>query len=276
MLTLIESISLAGDRAKQNDDACGYLGVRAWVIDGATDLHDAPLTGWATDASWLAHMSNAQFHGFEAQDLRETIRTVSAVAAQAFENARQERAFERWQSPIASVLMIEETSSGVDGVDLGDCRIFSLDADGAVQAAGDTPGRSEAESQLASQQQDADRPLLRRTATIERLRMLRAGINRPGAEWTFGLDPTCADHARSWALALKRPAHLLLMTDGFSAMVDRYRGYDAASFMRAALNLGLQELGRELRAIESADAGGALHPRFKRSDDATALLLRLE
>jgi hypothetical protein len=39
--------------------------------------------------------------------------------------------------------------------------------------------------------------------------------------------------------------------------------------------VGLQELGRELRAVEAADAHGARHPRFKTSDDATALLLRL-
>jgi hypothetical protein len=30
-----------------------------------------------------------------------------------------------------------------------------------------------------------------------------------------------------------------------------------------------------LRAIETADASGSLHPRFKQSDDATAILLRL-
>ena len=34
-------------------------------------------------------------------------------------------------------------------------------------------------------------------------------------------------------------------------------------------------VGRELRAIEAADAGGSRHPRFKQSDDATAVLLRL-
>jgi hypothetical protein len=68
---------------------------------------------------------------------------------------------------------------------------------------------------------------------------------------------------------------VLLCTDGFSALVDRYDAYDAAGLVKAALDKGLQELGRELRAIETADAGGAKHPRFKPSDDATAMLLRL-
>ena len=65
------------------------------------------------------------------------------------------------------------------------------------------------------------------------------------------------------------------MTDGFSALTDRYGAYDAPGLVRAALDKGLQELGRELRAIETADAAGARHPRFKPSDDATALLMRL-
>jgi hypothetical protein len=34
-------------------------------------------------------------------------------------------------------------------------------------------------------------------------------------------------------------------------------------------------LGEELRAIEAGDSGGDKFPRFKKSDDATALLLRL-
>jgi hypothetical protein len=65
------------------------------------------------------------------------------------------------------------------------------------------------------------------------------------------------------------------MTDGFSALVDRYRAYDAAGLVRTAVDKGLHELGRELRAIETEDAGGAKHPRFKASDDATAVLMRL-
>ena len=46
------------------------------------------------------------------------------------------------------------------------------------------------------------------------------------------------------------------------------------SFPKAA-HEGLAALGEELRAIEAGDAGGDRRPRFKKSDDATALLLRV-
>lgn len=275
MLTFVESISLAGDRAKQNDDASGFLGARAWVLDGATDLHASPLTGWKSDASWMAHFANAQLHGLEGEDPRTAIRMISTVASQAFANLIGDSTYERWQSPISSLLMIEETDVGVAGIDLGDSRAFALDADGVGHVAGGPETGREAETNAAAQQTDAHKPLLERTATIEMLRRSRASLNQIGAHWTFGIDPNCADHARAWSFKLARPAHVLLMTDGFAALTDQYGAYDAAGLVRAAVDKGLQELGRKLRAIEVQDSSGVLHPRFKKSDDATALLLRL-
>jgi len=276
MLTFVEAISLAGDRAKQNDDAMGLAGGRAWVLDGATDLHGAPLTGWASDASWIAHFANAAFHaGDAATDMRDAIRTASAQAGEAFAIVSEGMSYEKWQSPISSLLMVEETSDGIRGLDLGDSRVFALGADGAVHVAGGVVGGRDAEAEAAAKQTDADKPLLQRTATIEMLRRNRARLNSPGSQWTFGIDPTCADHARAWTFDLARPALVLLMTDGFAVLADQYGAYTPEGLVRALMKKGLQELGRELRAIEAADAGSAKHPRFKASDDATALLLRL-
>lgn len=68
---------------------------------------------------------------------------------------------------------------------------------------------------------------------------------------------------------------LLLMTDGFAALVDSYGAYDAASLMEAVWAHGLAALAAELRGIEQADSACTRYPRFKVSDDATALWLRI-
>ncbi len=275
MLTFVEAISLAGDRAKQNDDVLGFQRNAAWVIDGATDLSDTPVTRTASDASWIAQAANTSLSAWTYGDLREAVRAASESAANAFSYLTRGQAIERWQLPIASMLMLTENERGViEGIDLGDCRVYALDANG-VQTAGGYEGGLDAEVKLAASQADAAKPLLKRAAAIETLRRNRAAMTHDGQHWTFGLQPGCADHARTWTLTLKRPAHLLLMTDGFSALADRYRVYEPAALVKAAIGAGLQELGRELRAIETADAGGARFPRFKQSDDATAVLLRL-
>ncbi len=275
MLTLIETISLAGDRAKQNDDVHGFAHGRAWVIDGATDLDEPSLTGWRSDAAWVAHAANAALYNTNAS-ARAALRAASESARASFIALTGELPEEQWRWPIASLIMGAETDEGFAGIDLGDCRIFALDADGAAFCAGGPEQAADAETALATQQTDADKPLLRRTETIAKLRRLRGMMNRDGSHWTFCLDPECAARARDWAFSLKRPAHLLLATDGFAALTDRYRAYDPSGFMHAALSQGLHELARELRTIEHQDSDGGRHPRFKRSDDATAMLLRLE
>lgn len=275
MLTFVEAISLAGDRAKQNDDTLGFQQKSAWVIDGATDLSDTPLTKTASDASWVAQVANTSLNAWTYGDLREAVRSASETAASAFSYLTRGQNVERWQLPTASLLMLTENERGViEGIDLGDCRVFARDANG-VQVVGGHGGLDD-EVKLAASQPEADKPLLKRRAAIDTLRRNRAAINAEGGRfWTFGLHPACADHARTWTIELKRPAHLLLMTDGFAALSDRYGAYEPAAMVKAAIDVGLQELGRELRAIEIADASGSLHPRFKQSDDATAILLRL-
>lgn len=275
MLTFVESISLAGDRAKQNDDAVGYAHQRGWVIDGATDLHDHSLTGWASDAAWIAHTANADFYANAHLDLHDMLHIAVDTAIAKFKDTAGLGAFDKWKSPIASLAMVAETALGIVGLDLGDCRVFALEADGAVHVAGGPGDAGDNESKLAAQQTDKDKPLLQRTATIEMLRKARESLNCDGAHWTFGLNPECIKHARTWTLRVKRPSHVLLMSDGFAALTDRYGAFDAGGLVQAALDKGLQELGRELRIIENHDASSDLHPRFKKSDDATALLLRL-
>lgn len=275
MLTFVEAISLAGDRAKQNDDTLGFRRDAAWVIDGATDLSETPVTGAASDASWIAQAANTSLNAWTGHGLREAVRNASTAAAEAFTRLTRGQSIERWQSPTASLLMIAERERGViEGIDLGDCRVFALDERG-VQIVGGHGGLDD-EVKLAASQPEAEKPLLKRKAAIETLRRKRAAINQDGGRyWTFGLQPACADHARTWTLTMERPAHLLLMTDGFAALADRYGVYEPAGLVRATLEKGLQELGRELRELEAADASGSRFPRFKQSDDATALLMRL-
>jgi hypothetical protein len=110
---------------------------------------------------------------------------------------------------------------------------------------------------------------------IEELRRRRMLANIPGGYWVLGLDDACLEHRREAAFPLARPAHILLCTDGFAALCDRYEAYDPAQLVAAARDEGLLALAQRLRAIEEADAVGERHPRWKKSDDATALLLRL-
>jgi hypothetical protein len=69
---------------------------------------------------------------------------------------------------------------------------------------------------------------------------------------------------------------VLLATDGFYALVEDYQRYGDRELIATAQAIGLQALARELRHIEDDDPNGERYPRMKKSDDATALLVRVE
>ena len=107
--------------------------------------------------------------------------------------------------------------------------------------------------------------------------LLRAARNRinSGRNWLFSPDPRAASHAMHRTMTLHEGALMLIASDGFLALTTDYGAYDMADLLAAANGKGLAALGAELRAIENTDPLGEKFSRFKTSDDATALLLRV-
>ena len=68
-----------------------------------------------------------------------------------------------------------------------------------------------------------------------------------------------------------REGRALLVSDGFEAAIDDYALYDGAALMAAAGDL--EAVLAEVRAVENDDPDLTRFPRFKRSDDATAMLV---
>jgi len=68
---------------------------------------------------------------------------------------------------------------------------------------------------------------------------------------------------------------MLLTSDGFLALASDYDRYHAEGLVEAASAKGLRALYNELREIENSDLEARHYPRFKKSDDATAVLLRV-
>jgi len=116
---------------------------------------------------------------------------------------------------------------------------------------------------------------INRPEFLTALRAARNTVNTDKGGWLFGPNKAAAEHARHAHIAAPPGTLILLASDGFLALASDYRLYDAASLMAAAQAKGLDSLGKELRALEDSDPEGRKFPRFKKSDDATALLLRL-
>ena len=276
---LLDSLSLPGDAAKPNEDAFGHDAAAAVVLDGATPLGDGLMPG-PSDAAWIAQFGARRLlaHLRDGEGARKAVRGALADAQKSFEALRRHPPEEVWQTPCASMMLAVAGEGGVEFLSFGDCAAVVQPEGGAVMVVGETFDKRAAEAKraqaIAKEKNLSPASGLSRPEFLGALRATRNRVNS-GSYWLFSPDAKAASHASRRIVKTAPGTRLLLASDGFLALASDYGAYGADSLMRAAVEKGLKALGEELRAIEAGDAVGDKFPRFKKSDDATALLLRL-
>ena len=277
MLRLLDSLSLPGDAAKPNEDSFAHGDAAALVMDGATMLGD-PLMPGPSDAAWIATFGARRLMAHLAdQEPKKALRSAMADAEKSFNALRLREMEAQWQIPCASLMLAATHDKGLEFLWLGDCGAIIAQG-GDVTVIGETIARRSAESararQIAKEKNVSSAAPGVRAQFIEHLRAARGGVNS-GDYWLFTPDKRAAAHAQRKIVKSEPGALLLLASDGFLALASDYGAYDAAGLIAAAKAKGLAALGEELRGIENADAVGDKFARFKKSDDATALLLEI-
>ena len=276
---LLDSLSLPGDAAKPNEDAFGHDATAAVVLDGATPLGDGLMPG-PSDAAWIAQFGARRLlaHLRDGEGARKAVRGALADAQKSFEALRRHPPEQMWQTPCASMMLAVAGEDGVEFLWFGDCAALVQPEGGAVMVVGETFDKRAAEAKraqaIAKEKNLSPASGLSRPEFLGALRATRNRVNS-GSYWLFSPDAKAASHAPRRIVKVAPGTRLLLASDGFLALASDYGAYGADSLMQAAIEKGLEALGEELRAIEAGDAVGDKFPRFKKSDDATALLLRL-
>jgi hypothetical protein len=280
---VIDALTLAGNRTKVNDDAFGIAGNRVWVIDGATGLGSSLLPG-KSDAAWLSRTANRLLHTHHAiRDSEQLIGVVIQGLVSAFADDHIAEAKARWELPVASFLLLTFEENEIEAVWLGDCRAI-LQIGDAIVACGETPDGEARErafaAKLANESLGSEKTgpaMLRSDDVIAALREQRAKANTGNGHWLLGLDLKAAFNLQRARFPITGPitgpVTGLAMSDGFSALELKYQRYKTEELLAAAPHKGLMTLAAELRHIEEVeDPDGVQFPRFKRSDDATAVL----
>jgi hypothetical protein len=279
-LELLESLTIPGDPARPNEDSFAFAAVAATVFDGATGLGERLMPG-PSDAQWIAQFGARRFRAYAESgegSIRDWLRAAAADTEKSFRALRKRAPIENYEIAYASAVMVTPEEGALDVLWFGDCAALLRTEAGAFVLLGDTLDKRESERARVER---LVKPGTRGPAATgvrdEFLPSLRASRNRvnTGDEWLFAPDVLCADHARHARVAVAPDSHLLLASDGFLALASDYERYTPEGLFAAAQTRGLAALGEELRAIESSDPDGLRFPRFKRSDDATALVLAL-
>jgi serine/threonine protein phosphatase PrpC len=263
---------------KLNEDICGYSGSRFWIMDGATGLSEQQLFSESSDAYWLVQLYHAYFanHDVGQASLRCYVNdAIASVASQAAQ-IRTLDDVPAYALPTSALFFCDFREDRLRYLQLGDCKCV-------VASRGETRliGESKIE-ELDALALDRLHELQKRGAHNGRdlwnellplLKQNRSMANRGGGYWILGFDGSAADHAVQGEMQLTPGDQVLLMTDGYTRLFDVFEAATISNIVDLSARLGLAEMMKRLRMLETDDPECAKFPRIKCHDDASALLI---
>jgi hypothetical protein len=284
-LRILDRITDPGNPDRPNDDnLCEGEGLAA-VFDGATGIGERlifPELG--SDAAWLAALAADHFAASPADwHPSDMVRQVAETARAAIAAATDLYALPPHAWPTSSFEMARLRGGNVELSGLGDCSALIAAPDGSLEFHCPLPAAREAEIESARRMLSAsggfgpNGGIVREGDTLAEMRRGRDRHNTPhSGVWTLGIVPEAAEHVSIARIEARKGMAILLMSDGFSALSDAYGRRTPADLVAIAQRHGLAELLRELRHVERVeDPMAERHPRFKRCDDATAILAEI-
>ena len=282
---VVEANSDPGSPHKPNEDNFGHSDRCVFVIDGATGLGGSTIVKNETsDAAWLAGNAARYFsqHLGRCEDVPNLVyQFILEVKTQFAEHAGEEK-IPRYAWPSASFAMLHDAKNGIEFSALGDCCAYVEDSRGVVTKYSALEEFKQWENEQAATHIKrtggiGTDSLLDDDETLQYLRKIRSLQNTHHSNvWTLGLVPQAADHIFQIPVAIEGASTALICSDGFDALVETYDAYSARELISAAKRNGIAALMGELRHIErEIDPRATRFPRFKTSDDATAMLVRL-
>ena len=278
MLAAIDIASVAANDV--NEDRAGAAGGLAWVIDGATDVIDAPLTTAPTDARWIAETLDAQLRKLTAAppaDLAELPAMLTADLQSEFRRAARRRPIGRHEHPSAAALVVRAHGDHLDYVSVGDCSLLvttgaSVHRIGVSERDAGDQWVAEALRTFRARNPDAQEGAAH-AHLWPKLGAARSAMNQADGYGVFSLTPIPASFVYHGRVPIAAGGHALLASDGLMRLVDVFRRYSAAELLSAAVDRGLAALIDEVRALEDVNSDCVQFPRAKRYDDASGVLL---
>jgi hypothetical protein len=259
--------SAGGEAA--NEDWVATTPLAAVVLDGITAPPELT-TGCAHSVPWYVSMLGTELVAGLAADA-----TLPDVLATAITNVARRHStgcdLAHPGTPSATVAMVRWNDDDLEWLVLADATVL---VETHAELVVNTDDRI---SRVAV----AERELVRRAAghaerrrrTIDLIVAQQRECNRPGGYWVAGSDPNAAGEARAGVLDSSTVRRCAVLTDGVTRLVE-FGVWSWARLIDSLDRDGPAAVVDEVRKVESTDPDAVRWPRYKRSDDATAILVQ--
>lgn len=273
----IASVSDAG-QAAYNEDTL-YIGPDlAFVLDGATGLGEPLIAEEGSDACWfVSRLSDLLCEAWSTQLTLDDALSDALAKVSAEWRASVSPSLPGYQVPSAAMALVAQEADELVLARLGDCELYVNDGVDTWRVFGDNALHRldqralDRFKQLQRQGEPPEKALQAIKPMLIAHREQMNAANGYSALSVVGLERIKPEVRRLKRSSVKR---VLLTSDGFSAAWQAY-GFDAPEFwlMREDPAAQLAFVLQQLRTCETLDADTVRFPRFKRHDDATAVII---
>ena len=259
MLRVTQSLSEAG--GKENEDRIWHNDSVFVVLDGSTSLNNSQYT-----SSWFNDVFLQGFTGSisKGEALADAINAGILTAREQYVTPKELDAL----PPSAAGIFVQEIGNQIEVLTIGDCTGLFFMSDGEYIKIYDK-GVSRLDDavlnecvQLREKTGKSISELMKTEQIREHLVANRKLMNHPNGYRILTPDMPLGDFGKKYTFPAEKLRRIVLFSDGFDLMEDKFH---APSF-------SLKELYKELRYIEQSASSFDSIPRFKISDDASAIV----
>lgn len=259
--------TLHGDKQLENEDWYAATNDVMIVLDGATIRTE---TGCIHGLPWYVRQLGAALLA-GAQDSATPLREVlSSAIRQVSDMHRSSCDLSHPGTPSAAVGIARRGDGQLDWLVLGDITIMASTSDRLTVVVDDRVSRT-----ALDERRECDQYLIGTDAKLAAILAMKdvelASRNVEGGYWIASVLPEAADHAHAGSTALADVWQVAVCSDGAMRALDLTDLTTYADVMQALQTDGPQSLVERVRHAEREDPQGALVPRNKATDDATAL-----
>lgn len=279
---LISKVAYISEPGNEINEDIAYANRKhGWIMDGATGLREANFTSDKTDARWFV----TAWGGYLKEALEKSHDSLKYIVKNGIGSVKELYLYEVNRENIDK-LDLPSASAGIYRIEegtfeyllIGDICLVIEDIEGNVRVIKDT--KLEALDNIAIN--ELNRMMVSGGLSFNEARQdiqdllikNRLLKNTDKGYWTLEFESSAVDYCICDKLPLQSISKALFMTDGFLAIHSNYNYLSIKDLVSFVDKEGLEKLYRILRDIEDEDKECHKYPRFKKSDDASAIYIK--
>lgn len=266
-----------------NEDIYGSIDNCCWILDGALPLNNVNVTDHSNDVVWVVEWWNE----YLKENLKQMDKSICDILEEGIDALNEVfgkfvdiDSLDKLDRASSAIAILRKNGSTLESYVLGDTGINLMKKSGDLETLVDEK-IEDFDNQVINMifnNRERQDEITYKGYTDEELEVLRNNrmkMNNEDGYYILEHDRQAIRQGIYKECEASEINEILLMSDGFSAIHNKYNKLSLKDLFHACHNEGLEAVLHQIRQIEKDDLEFQRHKRLRQHDDATAVHIRI-